>query len=76
MSEPSARGGLPSLTISYDKSIRMTILSPGEKFFIREGIESYDTLSNISPFLIEKVIDSVIGGEVQQLKKMVPSSFK
>ena len=53
----------------------MTILSPDEKFLIMERIDNSATLSNVSPFLTKKVIDSVIGREVQQRKILINLSI-
>ena len=46
-----------------------------EKFLIMERIDSFETFLSVSPFLIKKVIDSVVGGEVQQCKKLINKSI-
>ena len=40
-----------------------------------ERIDSFETFLSVSPFLIKKVIDSVVGGEVQQCKKLINKSI-
>lgn len=40
-----------------------------------ERVNSTDTLANVSPFLIKKVVDSTAGGEVQQCKKLLNGSI-
>lgn len=75
MTDPPDRAGRPTPLITFDKSKHLNIISPGEKFLVMERIDSADTLANVSPFLIKKVVDSVAGGEVIQCKKLLNGSI-
>lgn len=68
MKDPPDLGYKPP--IRYDHSKKLSILSTGPKYLIMTRINSENTLANVSPFLIKKVIDSTCGGEVDMCKKL------
>lgn len=82
MKDPPDTGADPP--IIYDKTKKLTILSDGPKYLIIKRVDSNNnndaannaenrkenTLVNVSPFLIKKVIDFTCGGEVEVCKKL------
>ncbi|XP_037808781.1 uncharacterized protein LOC119601716 [Lucilia sericata] len=52
-----------------DNNKHMNDLSLGPKYLVMTRVQSDDTLTNVSPFLIKKVIDCVCG-EVETCKKL------
>ena len=47
-----------------------TLMSPGPKYLVMKRLNSPDSLQNVSPFLIRKVIDNACGGELELCKKL------
>lgn len=54
MNEPPDRSGRAQPLITFNKSRKMNIISPGEKYLVMERVNSAETLTNVSPFLIKK----------------------
>lgn len=53
-----------------DKSKFLKLQTIGPKYLVMKRIKSKETLVNVSPFLIKKVIDSLCGSEVELCKKL------
>lgn len=80
MNQPPDRGKPP---ITFDRSKSMAIITPGPKYLIMSRVNNdktenseisevpKKTLSEVSPFLIKKVIDGTCGGEVESCKKLL-----
>lgn len=58
------------LSIGIDNAKSLQWTTPGPRYLVISRTNSTDTLANVSPFLIKKVIDNVCGGEVSQCKKL------
>lgn len=59
----------PQLLFELDNGKHMKDLTLGPKYLVMSRINSDENLTNISPFLIKKVIDGVCG-EVETCKKL------
>lgn len=71
MGDPPDRGQNIKPPITMDKKKTCTILTPGPKYLVMKRVNSEKTLSEVSPFLIKKVIDGTCGGEVDTCKKLL-----
>lgn len=71
MGDPPDRGQNNKPPITMDIKRSLTILSPGPKYLIMKRVNSDKTLSEVSPFLIKKVIDGTCGGEVEACRKLL-----
>lgn len=56
--------------IIRDKTKILSVISPGPKYLIMKRVGCDDSLSNVSPFLIKKVLDGTCGGELEMCKKL------
>lgn len=70
MADPPDRDKTLKPPITYDKSRKLINTSPGPKYLIMSRVNNTNTMANVSPFLIKKVIDSTCGGEVESCKKL------
>lgn len=58
------------MCFSMDNSRKLNLTSSGPKYLTITRENSEQTLVNVSPSLIKKVIDNVCGGEVEMCKKL------
>ncbi|XP_037942925.1 uncharacterized protein LOC119675787 [Teleopsis dalmanni] len=71
MSEPPDRGKHSGqLFFNTDATKTLKYYSQGPKYMVMSRINSNDSLMNVSPFLIKKVIDNVCGSEIENCKKL------
>lgn len=62
--------GPPDLAFSMDKLKTLVNTSMGPKYLVMKRINHESNLANVSPFLIKKVVDNIVGGEVDVCKKL------
>lgn len=64
MNKPPEEFNYMHSPIMLDQKRTLNIISPGENFLFMSRVNSSDALTNVSPFLIKKVVDNKAGGEV------------
>lgn len=60
---------LPYMELDKSKKLQMSSIGPKYLIMSRIGANNEETLANVSPFLLKKVIDNVACGEVDLCKK-------
>jgi len=64
-----------NLFFLIDKTKKLKNITPGPKFLTITRVESEENLTNVSAFLIKKVIDNVCNGEIASCKKLRDGSL-